>query len=114
MRSLRVRSRHSRPALTLARDMDQLFGAGQGIGQRLLDERVQITLQHRHADVDMCRRRDDDRDCLDVIEQRLERGERGGLELCGHLSGAYGVVVVKSPEIRSVHLAEEPYVVETQ
>ena len=63
---------HLETELTVARDMHQLLGTWQRIGQRLLDERVQIALQHRQSDVYMRRRRDDDSHCLDTIQQRVQ------------------------------------------
>ena len=51
--------------------LDELLRAGQRIGERLFHERVQAPLEDRQPDLHVCRRRYDDGDGFDTVQQRL-------------------------------------------
>jgi len=98
----------------LAREVHQLLGSGHGIRERLLDQRVQAALEHRLPHLHVRRRRHDDGNRLDAVEQRLEGRMRDRLELLGDLGGARRIVVVEAHDVRTSDLLQQPYVVKTK
>ena len=110
--SLHVADLQAQPALP--RGMHQGLGPRQGVGQRFFDQGMNATLQNGEADVDVCRRRHHHRYRLHAIQQRLERGEGGGLELLGDVRGARRVVIVEAHEIGAGDLLQEPDMVEAE
>ena len=52
--------------------LHELLGTGQRVGQRLLDQRVEIALEHRQPHLHVRRGRDDHGDRLDAVQQRRE------------------------------------------
>ena len=98
----------------LVRRVHQLLGPRQRVGERLFDQRVETALEHRQRHFDVSRRRHDDGDGLDLVEQRFERRVGHSLQLFRHLRGACPIVIIKAYEIRAFDLLEQADVMEAE
>jgi hypothetical protein len=92
----------------------ELIGLVQGRGDRLLDQHVNAALQRRGRGGEVRRRRHDDAQRVDRIEERVERRKSRDAKLTTHSRGALGAAVMKTDERRAGDVAENSRVVEAE
>ena len=89
--------------LLACRPLDQLLRPCQGVRQRFFHEQRPAPLQHGQSHAHVCGRRYGHGNGFRLVEQRVERGERGRFDLVSDLSRAGGIDVVDAHQLGPGH-----------